>query len=51
MSGFSTAVKRSRVWPVFFAGVALSLLPERVKNQHRIGEIVVWLSAFPKPRD
>ncbi len=45
---FSTAVKKSRIWPVFFAGVALSVLPERVKGQRRVGQIIVWLSAFPK---
>ena len=48
MSSFSTAVKKSRIWPVFFAGVALSLLPEKIKYQHRVGEIVVWLSSFPR---
>lgn len=47
MSGFSKVVK-SRIWPVFFAGVALTFLPEKVKYQRRVGEIVVWLSSFPK---
>ena len=48
MSSFSTAVKKSRIWPVFFAGVALSLLPERIRYQHRTGQIVVWLSSVPR---
>lgn len=48
MSSFGTTVKKSRIWPVFFAGAALSVLPERVKYQRRVGEIILWLSAFPK---
>lgn len=48
MSSFGTAVKKSRIWPVFFAGVALTLLPERIKYQRRTGQIVVWLSSFPR---
>ncbi len=53
MSSFSTVathVKKARIWPVFFAGIALVLLPERVKHQHRTGEIIIWASSFPKPR-
>lgn len=48
MSSLIPAVKKSRIWPVFFAGVALSLLPEKVKHQRRFGQIVVWLSSFPR---
>lgn len=48
MAKFTKAVKNSRIWPVFFTGLALSILPERVKGQHRAGQIVVWLSSFPR---
>ncbi len=51
MSGLGTVKKsfrKSRIWPVFFAGAALTLLPQKVKGQKRIGEIVVWLSSYPR---
>jgi hypothetical protein len=41
-------IKDARIWSVLIAGVVLRVLPERVKGQHRAGDIVVWLSAFPK---
>ncbi len=42
------SLKNARIWSVLIAGIALRVLPERVKGQHRAGDIVVWLSAFPK---
>lgn len=42
------SLRKSRIWPVFFAGAALTLLPQKVKGQRRVGEIVVWLSSFPR---
>jgi hypothetical protein len=44
------AIKNARIWSVFFTGIALRVLPERVKGQHRAADIVVWLSAFPKAK-
>jgi hypothetical protein len=41
-------LKNARIWSVLIAGIALRVLPERVKGQHRVGEIAVWVSAFPK---
>ena len=42
------SLKNVRIWSVLIAGIALRVLPERIKGQHRAGDIVVWLSAFPK---
>lgn len=43
-------IKNSRIWSVLFIGVALRVLPERFKGQHRAGEIAMWASAFPVNR-
>lgn len=43
-------IKNSRIWSVLFIGIALRVLPERFKGQHRAGEIAVWASAFPTDR-
>jgi hypothetical protein len=43
-------LKDTRIWSVFFVGIALRVLPERVKHQHRVADIVLWLSAFPKDK-
>lgn len=40
-------VIKARIWPVFFVGIALRVLPERFKGQHRAGDIIVWASSFP----
>lgn len=37
-----------RIWSLFFLGIALRVLPERVKGQHRAGEIAVWVSSYPR---
>jgi hypothetical protein len=41
-------VKNFRIWSLLFAGIALRILPERVKGQHRAGEIIVWASSYPR---
>jgi hypothetical protein len=41
-------IKDARVWSIFFASIALRVLPERIKGQHRAAEVGLWLSAFPK---
>lgn len=38
----------SRIWSIFFAGILLRVLPERIKGQHRAGHALMWLSTFPK---
>jgi hypothetical protein len=43
-------LKNARVWSIFFASIALRVLPERVKGQHRAADIGLWLSAFPKDK-
>jgi hypothetical protein len=43
-------IKNSRIWSVLLAGIVLRVLPERFKGQHRVGEIAVWVSAFPTNR-
>jgi hypothetical protein len=43
-------LKNARVWSIFFANIALRVLPERVKHQHRVADIGLWLSAFPKDK-
>lgn len=42
------SLKNARLWSVLLAGIVLRVLPEHIKGQHRAGDIVVWLSAFPK---
>jgi hypothetical protein len=41
-------LKKFRIWSLLFAGIALRVLPERVKGQHRAGEIAVWASSYPR---
>lgn len=41
-------VKKLRIWPLLFAGIALRVLPERVKGQHRAAGIAVWASSYPR---
>jgi len=45
------ALKDSRFWPLFFLGLALRVLPEKVKHQHRLGNISIWASSFPLKSD
>lgn len=44
------AVKNMRIWKIWLAGVALSVLPEYVEGQHRAGTVAMWLSAFPRSK-
>jgi len=43
-------LKDARIWSIFFVGIALRVLPERIKHQHRAADIALWFSAFPKDK-
>jgi hypothetical protein len=43
-------LKDIRYWTILLTGVTLRVLPEQIKGQHRTGDIVIWLSAFPRSK-
>lgn len=43
-------IKDARIWSVFVAAIALRVLPERVKGQHRAADLAMWISAFPRSK-
>jgi hypothetical protein len=44
----ATDIKKARLWRLFAVGVILRVIPEFVRHQHRAGDIVLWVSSFPR---
>jgi hypothetical protein len=42
------AIAKTRIWPLFILAFALRVLPEKIRHQHRVADIGLWVSAYPR---